>query len=70
VLSPKVVIADEPTGSLDVQTGERIMELLLNLVQQRDMVLVLVTHDPELAARCDRQFILEGGTLTLSSHEV
>mgnify|MGYP000125716662 CR=1 FL=1 len=55
VNQPEIIFADEPTGNLDSTTGEKIEELLFNLNQNKGITLIIVTHDPELAARCDRQ---------------
>lgn len=63
VVSPKVLLADEPTGSLDAATGEKIMSLMLSLNQAQGTTLILVTHDLGLAERCDRQIRLEAGCL-------
>ncbi|MCY1272512.1 Lipoprotein-releasing system ATP-binding protein LolD [compost metagenome] len=60
---PDVLFADEPTGNLDSQTGERISDLLFELNQERGTTLVLVTHDERLAHRCRRLIRLEGGRL-------
>ncbi|HEX6929133.1 MAG TPA: ABC transporter ATP-binding protein [Gammaproteobacteria bacterium] len=60
---PKILFADEPTGSLDTRTGERIIELLFDLNARRGTTLVLVTHDEHLAARCDRILTLDAGRL-------
>lgn len=59
--SPRILFADEPTGNLDGKTGETIVELLFGLGRQRGATLVLVTHDPGLAARCDRRLRLADG---------
>lgn len=59
--SPRILFADEPTGNLDGKTGETIVELLFGLGRQRGATLVLVTHDPSLAARCDRRLRLADG---------
>ncbi len=64
VMKPEVVLADEPTGSLDVKTGAEVIELLFSLVRAEKMALVMATHDPALAARCDRQFTMTEGVLT------
>tara|TARA_B100000676_G_scaffold164746_1_gene162020 strand:+ start:209 stop:910 length:702 start_codon:yes stop_codon:yes gene_type:complete len=60
---PKLLLADEPTGNLDEKTGEVITEILLNLNQERDITVVLVTHNLELAARTEVQYRLGGGRL-------
>jgi putative ABC transport system ATP-binding protein len=60
---PQILFADEPTGNLDQATGQRIIELLFELRASRGTALVLVTHDPALAARCDRQYRLSGGRI-------
>lgn len=60
---PAVLFADEPTGSLDEVSGDRVIELLFELNRENSSTLVLVTHDPALAARCGRQLSLQGGRL-------
>jgi putative ABC transport system ATP-binding protein len=60
---PSILFADEPTGSLDEDSGRRIIQLLFELNQENSSTLVLVTHDPALAARCGRQLRLQGGRL-------
>ena len=60
---PKVLFADEPTGNLDRQTGERIIELLFDLNREQRTTLILVTHDPHLAERCQRRLELADGRL-------
>ncbi len=60
---PRVLLADEPTGNLDGETGKQVMDLLFRLVREKGASLVLVTHDRECAARCDRVLTLEGGRL-------
>ncbi len=62
-LEPPLLLADEPTGNLDQATGERIIELLFELNRTRGSTLLLVTHDPSLAARCERLLRLEHGRL-------
>ncbi|MEI2783309.1 MAG: ABC transporter ATP-binding protein [Candidatus Competibacter sp.] len=61
--NPAVLFADEPTGNLDQKTGHRIVELLFALNREQGATLVLVTHDPELAAYCDRILELDDGRL-------
>jgi len=60
---PAILFADEPTGSLDEASGNRVIELLFELNRENSSTLVLVTHDPALAARCGRQLSLQGGCL-------
>ena len=61
VVHPAVLLADEPTGSLDFATGEKIMELMFDLNRELGTTLVLVTHDRAIAARCDRRITIEAG---------
>jgi putative ABC transport system ATP-binding protein len=61
VHEPLVLLADEPTGNLDAETGNRILELLLRLHQQAGTTMLLVTHSREVAARADRVLHLEAG---------
>lgn len=61
VNQPEIIFADEPTGNLDSTTGEKIEELLFNLNREKNITLIIVTHDPELAARCDRQIHIKDG---------
>ena len=63
MVQPAVLLADEPTGSLDFATGETIMELMFALNRERGTTLVLVTHDRAIAARCDRRITMEAGRL-------
>ena len=68
---PPLLLADEPTGNLDTTTGHTIIELLLNINRSRKTTLVLVTHDPELAARADMGIALRDGRVvesTMGSH--
>ncbi|AXW87293.1 ABC transporter ATP-binding protein [Lonsdalea iberica] len=60
---PKVLFADEPTGNLDRQTGERIVDLLFAMNRDHATTLILVTHDEQLAARCERRLRLRDGKL-------
>ena len=61
VVRPAVLLADEPTGSLDFATGETVMALMFEMNREAGTTLVLVTHDRAIAARCDRQLRLEAG---------
>jgi putative ABC transport system ATP-binding protein len=61
VLHPAVLLADEPTGSLDFATGEKIMELMFELNREQGTTLVLVTHDLTIAQRCERRITIEAG---------
>lgn len=63
IAKPPLLIADEPTGNLDQATGRQIADLLFAKAAERGMTLVLVTHDPALAARCDRQVAMRSGRI-------
>jgi putative ABC transport system ATP-binding protein len=63
VVKPALLLADEPTGSLDFATGERVMELMFEMNREAGTTLVLVTHDREIAARCERQLEIAAGHL-------
>jgi putative ABC transport system ATP-binding protein len=60
---PKLLLADEPTGNLDQATGREIIDLLFRLQAEREMTLLLITHEPPLAARCTRQLRMADGRL-------
>ena len=60
---PAILVADEPTGNLDENTGQSIIDLMFRLKRERGSTLVLVTHDPGLAALCDRQVRLRSGVI-------
>ncbi|HZV61396.1 MAG TPA: ABC transporter ATP-binding protein [Methylophilaceae bacterium] len=68
--SPHILFADEPTGNLDAVTGQKIIELLFALNEEAGTTLILVTHDPALAARCQRVLRLQGGQLHEEEVEV
>ncbi len=61
VVQPAVLLADEPTGSLDFATGETIMKLMFELNREQGTTLVLVTHDRAIATQCDRRITIEAG---------
>jgi putative ABC transport system ATP-binding protein len=63
VNDPKIIFADEPTGNLDSKTGETIENLLFDLNKKQGITLIIVTHDPDLAARCDRQIYIKDGRI-------
>jgi putative ABC transport system ATP-binding protein len=64
VIEPSILLADEPTGSLDDDTGDLILDLLVDAVERRGASLVLVTHDPRSAARAKRQWRMQDGRLS------
>ena len=66
VAAPAILVADEPTGNLDEATGRQIIDLMFARYSERDMTLVLVTHDPSLAARCDRVIRLHDGRVEVN----
>ena len=63
VAQPQVLLADEPTGSLDFATGETIMALMMDLNRELGTTLLVVTHDPGVASRCERHLTVEAGRL-------
>ena len=63
VVKPRLLLADEPTGSLDFATGEKVMQLMFELNSELGTTLVLVTHDRAIAERCDRQVRIEAGRI-------
>jgi putative ABC transport system ATP-binding protein len=63
VARPALILADEPTGNLDRETGQMVMNLLFDLQRQHGTTLVLVTHDPALAERCDQSVQMADGRL-------
>lgn len=63
ILKPRVILADEPTGNLDLETGDSVMDLFLNLNQEEEITLVLVTHNPAVAERLGRRIRLSDGKI-------
>jgi Predicted ABC-type transport system involved in lysophospholipase L1 biosynthesis, ATPase component len=63
VVEPEILLADEPTGSLDFATGEKVMDLMMQLNREQGTTLILVTHDRNLAARCQQQIKIEAGQI-------
>jgi putative ABC transport system ATP-binding protein len=66
VNEPEVIFADEPTGNLDSENGYKVVELLFRLNKEKNITLIIVTHDAELAGLCERQFTMKDGKLTES----
>ncbi len=64
VVSPKVIFADEPTGSLDSLTGEQVMNLLVDSARAEGTTVVLVTHDARIAAFADREVVVRDGVVS------
>jgi len=64
VVKPAILLADEPTGSLDHATGQQVMELMFELNREQGTSLLLVTHDSKIAASCDRQLTMTAGHLS------
>lgn len=60
---PEIILADEPTGNLDEETGNIVMDLIFRITRENDTALILVTHDSELAQKCQRTFHLQHGAL-------
>jgi putative ABC transport system ATP-binding protein len=65
VVRPAILLADEPSGNLDTNTGDKVMNLLFDAVSERGMTMILVTHDMQLAARCQRRLTLQQGQIVL-----
>lgn len=69
ITQPKILFADEPTGNLDAANGERVENLLFDLNKSADTTLILVTHDNQLADKCERQLVMQAGELTERSND-
>ena len=68
VHNPAVIFADEATGNLDSKTSDEIIDLLLKLNTERNVTMMLVTHDPEIAARCSRILVMQDGRIIEDNH--
>ena len=64
---PQIIFADEPTGNLDSETGEKVEELLFAYNKQKNVTLIVVTHDVDLAKKCDYQIIIKDGRVEKST---
>jgi len=63
VMSPKLILADEPTGNIDTKTGEEILRILHELHQKEKITVIIVTHDPRIAERTERKIIIRDGQI-------
>jgi len=70
VNNPRIIFADEPTGNLDTQTGSVVEDILFSLNRENGITLIVVTHDEELAARCDRRILIRDGEIVEDSKAV
>jgi len=70
VNNPRIIFADEPTGNLDSKTGAVVEDILFNLNREHGITLIVVTHDEDLAARCDRQLRIRDGLRVEDGQEV
>jgi putative ABC transport system ATP-binding protein len=70
VNDPRVIFADEPTGNLDTATGAVVEDILFSLQREHGITLIVVTHDEELAARCDRRIVVRDGLIVDEQGEV
>ncbi|HUC88161.1 MAG TPA: ABC transporter ATP-binding protein [Candidatus Binatia bacterium] len=68
-VKPKVLFTDEPTGSLDSLASEQVMELLVSTAREQGTTVVLVTHDPRIAAYADREVMVRDGKVTTAQHK-
>ncbi len=68
VNNPSLILADEPTGNLDSKTGQEIMQLLLDLNKQHGLTLILVTHDPGIAAQAQRIIHIKDGLISTNGN--
>ena len=63
ITKPELIFADEPTGNLDSENGKQVMDLLFKLQREEGITVVIVTHDPDLAAQCDRSITIKDGKI-------
>lgn len=63
--NPKIILADEPSGNLDEETGNHVMDILFELIKKNNTTLILVTHSKDVANRCEKTYELASGSLTL-----
>lgn len=63
--NPKIILADEPSGNLDDETGNAVMDILFSLIKKNNTTLILVTHSKDVASRCEKTYKLLAGNLTL-----
>jgi len=70
VNDPRIIFADEPTGNLDTATGAVVEDILFSLNRENGITLIVVTHDEELAARCDRRIVIRDGLIVDDQAEV
>ena len=70
VNDPRIIFADEPTGNLDTATGAVVEDILFSLNRENGITLIVVTHDEELAARCDRRIVIRDGLIVDDEAEV
>jgi putative ABC transport system ATP-binding protein len=64
VMHPPIMFADEPTGSLDLKTADEIIQLIFAVARSEKIALIMATHDPQIAALCEHQYVLKGGQLS------
>ncbi len=67
VMNPRLILADEPTASLDVKTGIGVSEMIFKLARSQNMAALIVTHDPSIADLCDRTYVMRDGRLELKA---
>lgn len=68
VIKPEIIFADEPTGSLDSLNSEKVMELFVNLAKKNNVTIIMVTHEPNIAAYANREIFVHDGKVSLARH--